>query len=202
MLPDSLLIFDCEIICGPLGEDEQPIPGIEYAKSWKDFKSMGISVIGTFSTMFGELDYFDGEFLDTDFDWLLKRHEHIVGFNSRRFDDLLLTSCFSVFRDRPTITTYDLLEECRRAAGQPLDYVKGVTKTGFSLNDLSKVNLGPAKTGNGALAPVLWQQGRKQEVIDYCLSDVALTKSLLEKGLTEGLILPGMDEPVKLREMI
>ena len=36
------------------------------------------------------------------------------------------------------------------------------------------------KTGTGANAAILWQRGKYQEVIDYCLNDVKLTLDLLK----------------------
>ena len=55
------------------------------------------------------------------------------------------------------------------------------THNGFTLNSFAEANYGMGKTGNGGLAPVLWQQGKRGEVIDYCLNDVYLTKLLFDK---------------------
>ena len=36
------------------------------------------------------------------------------------------------------------------------------------------------KTGNGATAPLLYQDGRLAELIDYCIEDVRIEKTLFE----------------------
>lgn len=41
--------------------------------------------------------------------------------------------------------------------------------------------VGKGKSGNGELAPILWQDGKHQQVIDYCLNDVKLLRSLYFK---------------------
>ena len=72
------------------------------------------------------------------------------------------------------------------AASMPPYYVRGITRAGYSLELLTQANLGVRKSGTGELAPVLWQQGKYQKVINYCLRDVKLTfrlYNLHQKGL-------------------
>ena len=45
------------------------------------------------------------------------------------------------------------------------------------------------KTGYGGNAPVLWQQGKIGQVIDYCLNDVYLTTLLYFKIMSQGYII-------------
>ena len=78
----------------------------------------------------------------------------------------------------PIQTDFDLLCEVRERVGQPRQYIKGITRGGYNLNNLALKNLGVGKTGTGALAPQLWQDGKKKEVIHYCLNDVRLLKLL------------------------
>ena len=59
---------------------------------------------------------------------------------------------------------------------------------GSAWDDMSKANFGTTKTGNGAMAPIDFQQGRYGSVIDYCLADVRLTKSLLDKVINNGFL--------------
>jgi hypothetical protein len=119
------------------------------------------------------------------FQQLVNQAERIVGFNSLSFDDkLLLANGIKI------TTNFDLLCQVRKASQQPPHYTKGVTRKGYSLENLAIANLGVGKTGTGELAPVLWQQGRYQEVISYCLNDVKLTKRLYYLFLSKRLYDP------------
>lgn len=187
----DILIYDCEIIkCIPekTGNND---PRYQYCGGWRDFQNMGLSVIGT-----GSLNgYFYAHENLTDFIQEANEYDLIVGFNSKAFDDNLLRANGARFS-----TDYDLLEEIRLAAygstswqGQPRGY-------SYSLDALAKAN-GMAKTGHGALAPKLWQDGKHQEVIDYCLNDVRLTADLLKLGLEGKLIDPNTQSKIKLRPL-
>jgi hypothetical protein len=102
--------------------------------------------------------------------------DRLIGFNSISFDDNLLCA-----NNIPIKTDFDLLCEVREAVGMPRRYVKGKTRGGYNLNNLAIKNGLKGKTGTGELAPKLWQDGRHQEVIDYCLNDVKLLKQLYFK---------------------
>jgi hypothetical protein len=110
--------------------------------------------------------------------WQDYQAQIIVGFNSSGFDDRLCQAHGIKIK-----TDFDLLTQVRVASGQPREYVSGVTRKGYSLQNLAIANLKEKKTGTGKLAPVLWQKGRKKEVIDYCLNDVGLLKKLYFKFL-------------------
>lgn len=169
------LFYDCEIIkCIP-SYNQTNDPHYEYCDGWHDFKNMGISVIGVYAAWLDTYLAIFGNNLDL-FTTLLHETDRIIGFNSISFDDNLLKA------NGVQITTdYDLLYEVRIAAGMPGHYVKGVTRTGYSLGALAETNLYTGKTGSGELAPMLWQDGRRQEVIDYCMNDVKLLVELYQK---------------------
>jgi hypothetical protein len=173
--------YDCEIIKAIPNPGEANIPGIQYCKGWQDYENMGVSVIGYwFEDEFGfqNLDiplYFQAQRKEKLQD-MVDSAERIVGFNSLAFDDKLLKA-----NGVNVETTYDLLCEVRIASGQPPHFTKGETRAGYSLNALAKANLDYCKTGDGANAAILWQQGRHQEVIDYCINDVRILKDLYDK---------------------
>ncbi|MBD2394182.1 hypothetical protein H6G11_07905 [Cyanobacterium aponinum FACHB-4101] len=195
-----ILIYDAEIInCIP-SKTEKIDHNLSYCRGWDDYLGMGISVVGTWRNYdllkMGKIcltipkplgiheafvnennvqNQHLGNNLDS-FNYLQKiiyRADKIVGFNSTAFDDKLCQA-----NGIDITTNYDLLSEIRIATNQPAKYVYGLTRKGYALKDLSRANLTINKTSTGELAPVLWQKGKKQEVIDYCLNDVKILKEL------------------------
>ena len=200
----SAIIYDCEIIrCIP-PRDGIRNDSLAYCDGWHDHANMGISVIGAYDYVTGQLKAYVEEEMwaqlfgvdsFTNFQELVERREHVIGFNSLSFDDKLCKA-----HDIEVETTYDILCEVRLATDQPPFYTKGLTRAGYNLDALAKANLGAQKTGHGALAPELWQQGKYHEVIRYCLNDVWLTKQLFDKRLS--LIDPTNGESICLREPV
>lgn len=186
------LIYDCEIIkCIP-GKNGERVDGYEYCSGWTAFESMGISVIGYQWSGLGKpsyclnaLEFFRQVYAAKSF--------CLVGFNSRNFDDKLMAA-----NGAGVLTGYDILEEIRVAAGFGPTYDTVPKGFSYSLDAIARMN-GMAKTGNGALAPQLWQQGRHKQVIDYCLNDVRITKAILELGLAGELKDPNTGEKLQLR---
>jgi DEAD/DEAH box helicase domain-containing protein len=196
------LIYDCEIIqCIP-NQYEKRNPSLTYCDGWNDYRNMGISVIGTWRNYatfnpFGKYEAFVNETNLTEvglthldpFNKLQKLADQadlIVGFNSLSFDDRLCRA-----NGIDIQTDYDLLIEVRKASGQGDGrYCYGLTKKGYALKDLARANLPYNKSGSGELAPVLWQQGKHQEVISYCLRDIKITKELYFKFINNQLLDP------------
>ena len=167
------VIYDCEIArCIPKGERS---PDLEYCQGWGDFKGMGISVICAYSSWDERYHIYLEDNL-ADFQILINQVDEVVGFNSFAFDDKLCAA-----HGLQVKTTYDLLCHIRVAAGMPSHYVKGKTRAGYSLEQLAKANLGYGKSGKGDLAPELWQRGNRGAVIDYCLGDVSILRTLYEQ---------------------
>jgi hypothetical protein len=158
------LIYDCEIAESP------------EVWGWKNYEKLGLTVIGAWwNYPFPRFEAFRcdraGDF--ERFQELVYRADRIIGFNSLSFDDPLCRAHGISIK-----TTFDVLAETRALSGQPRHYVRGVTRRGYSLDRLARANFGKGKTGHGAEAPKLWQQGRRGEVIAYCLNDVRLTRDL------------------------
>lgn len=156
-----ILFYDCEIINNP------------NVHGWQNYKALGICAIGCYANWLPKdrrLQCFtvDGGF--DGFQKLVNQADEIVGFNSLGFDDPLCQA-----HGIHIETTFDLMVEVRRAAGEPLS---GKCTPGYNLARLSEVNLGRQKTGHGSKVPDLWQAGEKQAVIDYCLNDVELLRDL------------------------
>lgn len=192
--PISALIYDCEIIKAIPAWYEELEPGVEYCDGWEDFDNMGISVIGVYDLLTNKTRVFCKDNFD-HFQTLVSLRKLIIGFNSSSFDDALCASS-----GLKITTDYDLLTEVRIASGQPPNYVKGRTRAGYSLEALARTNLGYGKSGNGAVAPRLWQAGNIGEVIDYCLLDVQITYELFQKRFS--LKDPTDGSELKLRDPV
>jgi hypothetical protein len=185
------LFYDCEIKnCIPSGwEPEQD--KYKYCKGWDDFQGMGLSVVGTYVEWKNLYIYYLEHELKL-FQELVDDSDEIIGFNSISFDDNLCRA-----NGINITTTKDLLCQVRVAAGMPPHYERGITRGGYSLSSLANVNLTFDKTGSGELAPKLWQDGKKSEVISYCLNDVKL---LVELEKLDYLIDPtDLDVRLKMR---
>ena len=172
-----MIVYDCEIVnlidCGSF----ESIPNLNYAKGWKDFKGMGISVIGVYD--YNEERY--RVFLEDnlkEFQELINKTDLIVGFNSISFDNNLCEAHGIKISDKKQ---FDIKRKLVESSGS--------RARGHSLEDCSYVNFGTSKSNDAYMAPILWQQGKKGEVIDYCLNDVKLTKELFDKILTENSII-------------
>jgi hypothetical protein len=168
------LFYDCEIIkCIPSRDYNDP--KYQYCDGWQDFENMGVSVVGAYADWLQLYFTFENDQL-SKFERLVQDADEIIGFNSICFDDLLIQANGIEIK-----TTYDLLCEVRVAAGMPPFFVKGITRGGYSLGAIAEINLGTGKTGSGELAPMLWQDGKREEVKNYCLNDVKLLVELYKK---------------------
>lgn len=198
----NYLIYDCEIYRAIPQRGTARLNGIEYCQGWQDFTGMGISVIGCyFSATETAMCYLPGivdgkptiPFEVESLQAALSRVDLIIGFNSRNFDDALCLAHGLYIN-----TGYDLLEQIRIAAFGSNDWRETPPGHSYKLDALARANGIPPKTGSGELAPILWQTGKKQEVIDYCLHDLAITKAVLELGLEGKLVNPNNGELLQL----
>ncbi len=117
-----------------------------------------------------------------DLRWYLREVDLAVGFNSFRFDLALIGGvkmgkAFYKFLDGAIV---DLFMDLQDKVGM----VKGT-----GLKPLAKWTLGfePKEDVTGAYAPQLWREGKKLEVIDYCRSDVQITRDLFMHGFSQPL---------------
>ncbi len=173
-----MLVYDIEI-ANPIRTEKTKIdPKYTYANGWNDFEGMGIAVIGWYNFNTDEYGHHLG---DKDsllaFQDMITSIEKFVGFNTIGFDNKLLRAHgINVFDEK----SYDILQQIWFAVGLDANKYEPRTHGGFSLGKVSHHNLGRGKTGDGADAPYMWQDGKKDEVIDYCVNgDVKLTKDLL-----------------------
>jgi hypothetical protein len=176
-----MLIYDIEIKKAIQGKKEEKIEGIEYCADWHDHENMGISCICAYDYEEKRYRVFMEDNLG-DFATLVQNHDLIVGFNSISFDNAV---CLRNGIEVPVEKSYDILVELWRGAGLGAKF-EYPSHMGFGLDATCAVNFGTTKTGHGALAPVLYQRKQYGELVDYCLNDVTLTKSLLDRIIEVG----------------
>lgn len=178
----NVIIYDLEIIKGIPNRDGSREEGIQYCAGWHDHANMGISVLGVYDYLEGRYRVFTEDNRDQ---WaqLLERKPVAVGFNSIPFDNAVLEASGWACPDESH--SYDILRELWAASGLGPAFAFP-SHAGFGLDVTCIKNDKPGKTGNGALAPVLWQRGQIGTVIDYCLTDVHRTKLLLDRIINAG----------------
>jgi hypothetical protein len=178
----NIIVYDIEIVKAIPPKEGERLDGIEYAESWQDHASMGVSVIGCY-------DYRDDRYRVfcqdnfAEFKDLVHGSSVAIGFNNAKFDNAVLEACDIV--DIWEEKTYDILQEIWAANGGRF--------SPSGLDAVCQVNFGTSKTGNGALAPVDWQRGNYGKVIDYCMNDVRMTKQIMDLVLSGASVISPKD---------
>lgn len=98
---------------------------------------------------------------------LLEKADALIGFNSDHFDIPLLNKYYS--GNLLAIKSIDMMVTVKNALGRRL-----------SLKNISTATLGLTKSADGLQAYQWWKEGKVQEIRDYCLQDVKVTKELYE----------------------
>lgn len=184
------LFYDLEIEnCIPQKQKRgQPEPvresGLKYCKGWSDHFGMGLSCLGVYTNTDSEARVFDKHTL-WEFFKLCEGADLLVSYNGVHFDNKVI-SAHGVAAVAWQHKCFDLRVALLQAAPD-LRF-----KPGYKLGQICERTLGVGKTGEGALAPVLWQQGRYAEVMDYCLKDTNLVRRLFQHCL-EGRPIAGLE---------
>lgn len=153
---------------------------------WKSHDEMGISVLVIFDYLTMRYRIFDDHNKDEALD-ILNNYDLVVGFNTVGFDWKLLRATWPYEKSR-TSKDYDILRQIWIAQGLDPDHFDMRTHGGFKLDDVAADTIGMRKTANGALAPVMFQQGKIAELTDYCVEDVRIEKTLFEFAATYGYV--------------
>jgi hypothetical protein len=192
-----MIIYDIETIRPVRPRDPaELLPGIEYADHWQDYRTMSIACICAYDyqadrfRVFGSyegagLSFTDNSPANSTCD--LERfaafaaNRTLIGWNNRFFDDRLLAA-----HGVDVVESWDIKAALMQAGcgGQ----------RGNSLDAFAAANLtGAGKSMAGDMAPVWWQRGQRERVIDYCLQDVNLTRRLLDRLLHKGELVSPLD---------
>ncbi len=143
-------------------------PGV----GWDNFAALKISVVAVYSYLEDRYYCYEEDEMDKLAE-LFNDARRIVGFSSNRYDVPVLNNYFKKLKTpAPNLwemERVDLLEEIEMSAQQRV-----------SLNRLAEVNLGETKTHHGSEAISLYADGKMDELKEYCINDVKLTKELYD----------------------
>ena len=104
---------------------------------------------------------------------IIEESDMLIGYNSDHFDIPLLNKYYS--GDLFQMKSLDLLKEIQKSLGKRL-----------KLDSVAEATLGVGKSAHGLQAVTWWRQGRKQDVVDYCIQDVKVTKDIYDYALANG----------------
>lgn len=137
-------------------------------------KELKISLIGVY---FYETDTYES-FLVDELHKLWPRLEHadrIIGYNSKHFDIPVMNNYYP--GDLNQLPHLDLMEEVVNSLGHRM-----------KLDDIAAATIGEGKSGNGLQAVEFWKNGQIDELRDYCIQDVKVTKEVYEYGQKHGAL--------------
>lgn len=186
------IVYDLEIIRMMPTKDRQVDPAVEYCNGWTDYRGMGISIITTYISQ-GFSSFPEGirTFVNKEsaiphdfpeFQQLLAEKPIVLGFNSWRFDDNIAQA-----NNLNVVTNYDIYAEIRKAVGSTGTY---------SLKNLAVAN--GLNKGDGFLAPLYWQTGRRDDVIAYGKQEMETLVRILRLGLRGELVNPNNEHLINL----
>jgi DEAD/DEAH box helicase domain-containing protein len=106
----------------------------------------------------------------------LEKSGRIIGYNSIGFDMPVLNNYYA--GDLLGLPQLDILAIIAKELGYRI-----------KLDDVAKATLGVQKSAHGLQAVAWWKEGKIDEIREYCLQDVKVTKEVYEFGLKNGFIL-------------
>jgi len=104
---------------------------------------------------------------------IFEKADLLIGFNSDHFDIPLLNKYYS--GDLTKMKSLDLLKEVKNSLGRRI-----------KLDTLAEATLGKNKSGHGLEAVTWWKQGKREEVKNYCIDDVKITREIYEYAMKNG----------------
>ena len=151
---------------------------------WNNFTALKISVVGAYSYLKDAYFCFEEQEIPKLAE-LMRDAKLLVGFSINRYDVPVLAN---YFQGSPETRDVDLWKKERIDL---LEEVEIETGSRISLSKLSQANLGVSKDQHGSEAIELWKSGRIDELKNYCLNDVKLTRQLYDLYRRDGsLVIP------------
>lgn len=154
-------------------------------EDWSNIPSLGLCIVGCWAKWLPPEYQFWGFSVDVlNFDCLqelLDEADEIVSFNGLEFGDKVLSH--AGFR---VATTFDLMQQVRQAAGQP---ITGPCRAGYNLTLLAAQNLGLGSTDKNPVmsgsrpgqVSDLYNRGLTLRALDFVLTDAKIIGELYDR---------------------
>lgn len=145
-----------------------------------------VSLVGVYFYETGAYE----SFLEPDLPAMFKQLEQggrIIGYNSIGFDMPVLNNYY--LGDLLKLPQLDILKQIEMSLGYRI-----------KLDDVAAATIGTRKSSHGLQAVAWWKEGKIDEIREYCLQDVKVTKEVYEFGLKNGFVL--FDDRMGERRMI
>lgn len=140
----------------------------------KKFHLLKVSVVCIYDSLTGQYTAFEEKEM-LKLEEILKQADLIIGFNILDFDmEVLSPYLLTPVKNFPVL---DLLVEFEKVRGHRI-----------GLNSVAGATLGVSKSGSGLDALKLYAEGRMDELKQYCIDDVRITKDVYEYGIKHGMI--------------
>lgn len=139
----------------------------------RDARALHISLVGMYSFRDDEYLAFTEDELPS-FYRRLEDADLIIGFNNKGFDDVVVSATFPEITKVPS---FDILEQVYKSLGFRI-----------KLDNIASATLGYGKSGDGLMAVQLYAEGKIEELKQYCLDDVKITKEVYEFGKRNGFL--------------
>ncbi len=159
-------------------------PGV----GWDNFAALKISVVCAYSYLRDKYFSFEEQEVEKMIE-LFSGASRLVGFSMNRYDVPVLDNYFRRFipvADQKDFQTPDLWEKERVDLLEEIEIAYGKR---ISLSKLAEANLGVKKDRHGSEAVGLYKEGKIDELKEYCLKDVRLTKELYDLFRKQGSLL-------------
>ncbi|MFH0890733.1 MAG: ribonuclease H-like domain-containing protein [Candidatus Liptonbacteria bacterium] len=159
---------------------------------WNNFARLRISGVGIYEYEADRYSYFEENELAAAAEHF-RNAETLVGFSMNRYDIPVLNYHFERLK-----AGINLFEKERVDL---LDKIEFVTGRRISLSRLAEANLGEIKKGHGSQAIKMYDERRFEELKEYCLKDVELTKRLYDIYLERGMFYIPDKETGEMKEI-
>lgn len=156
-------------------------PGV----GWDNFAALKISVVGVYS--YDQDTYFTFEEHEMDkLAELFNGAKRIIGFSMNRYDVPVLNNYFQKLAGKGAGVGPNLWEKERVDL---LEEIELIMRQKISLSRLAEANLGVKKDRKGSEAIALYRDGKMDELKEYCLKDVQLTKELYDLSRKQNFLM-------------
>jgi DEAD/DEAH box helicase domain-containing protein len=106
----------------------------------------------------------------------LKSADHVIGFNTIKFDYEVLKP-YAPNENFRAIRSTDMLQDIYRTLNFRL-----------SLDSIARATLGTTKTADGVMSVEWFRKGELDKVAEYCKADVDITRRIYEFGRDNGFV--------------